>query len=508
MRQDREQRASFDEFVAGFGFDQFPFTQFSTENELHLRAQLFCQPSEYSPTLEAFSNGQTMFVVGNRGTGKTALLYDLEARAQEDSNLLLARLDDYSQLATEFTVANFYRLLITKLTRALFLRIVNERSRVKRLKPEQRMLLVYLLREFFPAVSKAELVRRIEEVSRGKVIAFAKRVYNFFRDLLNYGLSTALQLTSDVVRQHFSMLPPQPSEVLLKSYFPEIPYEADKRLEKQLVSYEFLDRCLELVRDLGYSRFILVIDKLDEDTRLRNDAELIANFIEPILTDNKLLLNSKIQEVVSVWSVPFSLLADRVRSQKIYCARLTWKTKDLETALNRRLSVFSRGRVTDYRVILDEVVTSDQITEIFYLANGNPRDLWHIFNKMFHAQYEIDPLSRRINSEAIRAGLTAFVQGFNYYEYYPRAIGARADSLDVYSFIRHLLRLGQIEFTRNAFKEATGVSGGSVSNYLRQMQRMGLITDFDRDGTHRVYRITDPKVEYAITHGVNIAKLS
>ena len=46
----------------------------------------------------------------------------------------------------------------------------------------------------------------------------------------------------------------------------------------------------------------------------------------------------------------------------------------------------------------------------------------------------------------IKDGIDAFVAGFNFYEYYPRKSNARANSMDIYSYIKHLLKLKNMEF--------------------------------------------------------------
>jgi DNA-binding transcriptional ArsR family regulator len=501
-----DNQGSFDKYVKDFGFNQFPFYHVTTENELTLREKLFFSPSEYSPIVEAFFHGQTMLILGNRGTGKTAMLYDINSKSEP--NILLSWLDDFSALPKPFKEEHFYEILLIKLTEQLFFRLINEKKRIKRLSAEEKTLLVYLLKTFFPTVSKPELMQRIEKISKFWGIPLLKKMYNFSRDFLNYGLSTAIQLSSDAIRQHFTSLPPIPKEFVLRQYFPEIKYVADQEFEKQEISYAFLQRCLSLVKSLGYKNFTLIIDKIDEDSRLQNDAEEIANFIEPVLTDNKLLLNNDLQLIISLWNIPFGFLADRVRSQKHFSTYLRWDRKDLEGALNKRLETYSDNNINDYKTLFSPEVGEDYLQKIFYLANGNPRDLWHIFRYIFYAQFKIDSGNSKIEPRAIIEGFNSFVREFNYYEYYPRKVGSRADSLDVYSYIRHLLRLGKVEFTRNAFQEATGVSGGSVNNYVSQMQRMGLIVESDRKGTTRVYKVVDPKIEYAINNTVNITKVT
>lgn len=499
-------KRSFEEFIQDFGLKKFPFNDFSTENELSIKEKLFYMPSDYSPILQSFNSGQSMLILGNRGIGKTAMLFNLENRVIEDG-LVISRMSDFSELKQSFTNEQFYSVIIGKITEELFNRLVNERSRISRLSSEQKMLLVYLFNNFFPVVSRQLLRRNIEKIRHNCFLYQGMRAYNLGRDLLNFGFTVAMRFTSDAIRQHFTALPPISDEQALKKYFPEIPYEVDKPLEKQTITFAFLERCLELVIKLGYSKFIITLDKIDEDNRLKNDAELIADFIAPVLTDNKLLLSTNIQIIVSLWSIAFTYLSDRVRSQKHHCTEIVWETEDLRGALNKRINVYAETDNKHYADFFDSDVTEEEIEKIFLLSNMNPRDLWHIFKSLFLAQYRLNPDAIKISKIAIYEGLKNFVTSFNYYEYYPRLAGADRRALDVYSYISHLLKVNKLEFTHNGFKEAAGVSGGSVSNYVGQMQRMGLIVDAERQGVYRTYRISDPKIQYAIENGFQISKV-
>lgn len=239
---------------------------------------------------------------------------------------------------------------------------------------------------------------------------------------------------------------------------------------------------------------------------MENNAEIISEFISPLLTDNKLLENPSIQIVVSVWEVPFSRLTSIVRTQKHYCPQLNWTIEKLSDALNRRISVFSHGEISNYRNMFSSNVDENCFNSIFELSNGNPRDLWHIFDHIFHSQYEIDPLSTKLSSEAVMNGLTNFVMNFNFYEYYPRKSNAKANTMDVYSYIKHLLKLSDKKFTKNQLN-ALAQTGSSTNNYVIGMENIGLIAKTSEKLNGGVlYQIKDPKVIYAIQNGLDISR--
>ncbi|WP_454915114.1 hypothetical protein [Xanthobacter sediminis] len=143
--------------------------------------------------------------------------------------------------------------------------------------------------------------------------------------------------------------------------------------------------------------------------------------------------------------------------------------------------------------------------EILELSNGNPRDLWHLMNRIFRAQYSINARTNVIEKAAIQKGMTDFVKNFNFYEYYPKKANARSNSMDVYAYIRHLLHLDSLTFTRNQLNSKAG-TGSSTQNYTVGMESLGLI---EKDVSARgeiSYQIRDPKVRYAIAHGIEIKR--
>ena len=87
--QVKPNRPSFGEFYKRIGFDEFPFSVYSSEEERGKNQKIFVEPSEFSIADEAFRNGRSMILVGDRGVGKTALLLDFHRKASEKRSLLI-----------------------------------------------------------------------------------------------------------------------------------------------------------------------------------------------------------------------------------------------------------------------------------------------------------------------------------------------------------------------------------------------------------------------------------
>ena len=260
-----------------------------------------------------------------------------------------------------------------------------------------------------------------------------------------------------------------------------------------------------MIRKIGYDNVVIFLDKIDEDARFENDADVIAKFVTPILTDNKLLLNGNLQLVISIWEVPFAKVKENVRTQKYYCPPLVWQQQDLIKAFNQRLRIFGSNSELNFDTIFEVDVTEEMKEQIIELANHNPRDMWHIFNNLFHQQFVINPAVKKIGEMAVTQGLNEFVKGFNYFEYYPKKKSSRASSMDVYKYINYLQKLSSPEFTSNQLNEVG--AGSSANNYIGGMQAIGLIQRTDKKKNNGViYKICDPKIVYAMKKGIKISR--
>jgi len=223
------------------------------------------------------------------------------------------------------------------------------------------------------------------------------------------------------------------------------------------------------------------------------------------LTDNKFLLEPNLQVVFSSWVTPFNYIKDQVRTQKHYCPTLSWNFRDLTRALNQRLKVYSDEKVTDFKGLFSDDVSDEEINELFKISNGNPRDLWHIYAALFKSQFELDPTVNKIHKEAIPKALIQFVTSFNYYEYYPKKSNSRANSMDIYSYAKHLLKLESEVFTKNQLNEKAQ-TGSSTNNYVVGMEKIGLIGLDSQQGGIAYYKIKDQKIVYALKNGLEIRR--
>lgn len=489
------------DFYREFGFADYPFSSYTSEDEKTHQGRLFVDTSMYSPVVEAFASGRTIILAGDRGTGKTAIIYDFLRRVNGNIDLTIS-VSDFADLSIDYNVASFYRFLLCNLADKFFRDLPSlDQKRIK-LSRDERISLSYFLATFTKPATQVALNRQLTALQTRTWVRIAQGIYRYTRYPLNIGSNATVNFLSTLLSQSFGSAAPT---IEWKEYFPEIAGGIEKAFNDADASHQLLSKFIELVKKCGYSKVIFIFDKVDEDTRLENAAEEISDFIKPILSENKFLLDENYQVGVAVWVIPFNHIKDQVRTQKIYCPTLQWSALDLQKACENRMAVFSGSKIGSMDDIFADDVSEVDRQGLFDLCNRNPRDLWHIMDHIFKSQYKINSESKNISSAAIKTGLSKFVKEFNFFEYYPKKSNAKSNSMDIYAYIKHLLKLDTDTFTRNQLNERAA-TGSSTNNYAVAMENMGLI---ERSGTISgalEYKIRDPKIVYAIKHGVDISR--
>jgi hypothetical protein len=277
------------------------------------------RPAVYSPLLETFRSRATVLVSGERGTGKTALTYELmRARAPND---LIVYIDDFGELNAPPDSTQLYSFLIDRLAEGLLQFLLPRPWAINKCTKDQRLLISYLLTYHTKQLSESRLQEMIRSVQLGPWRRAGLWVYNKTRFLLNYGANAVLDITSDLIRKHIPGLPPLDAAQAPREYFPALQEKLDD-VARNKATFALLVETARMCQQVGAGRPLFVLDKIDEEARLENDSAEISSFLRPILTDNKLLLHDQLQFLIACWSVPLDSLKAEVRFQKFSHQRI------------------------------------------------------------------------------------------------------------------------------------------------------------------------------------------
>lgn len=493
---------TFEDFYQTLGLKRYPFWDRTAEKED--TEKLFVKPSNYSQLVDAVSKKHTAIVSGNRGSGKTIALSDLQSSIPTDS--LTCSIDNFENVSLENNLLDFYSLILEHLTRCVLVYLSSRKKLLKKATKDDKILLSFLIKKYGKIITDNQLYNQLADIQLSPLQRIVNKFTTPITALLNYGTTAATNFGNELLTKQFGAYLPDVSSSTIKNIFPDIHFSVEDQFTSVAISYSMLDAVLIMIKRVTNQIPIIFIDKLDEDIRLQNDSEMVACFVKDLICDGKLLLNSNLQLLISVWKIPFLSLSTVFRASKHTVFPIEWNNTQLKLVLNNRLAVYSDNEVCDYKALFADDVTEDDFTMLYKLSNSNPRDLWSVYDSIFNAQFTLDGKSKVITHDAVVAGLRNFVSKFQFYEYYPRKKNAQQNSNDVYSYIGYLLKLKDTdEFTNQELRNMAS-TGGSTTNYITGMTNIGLVrkTDRKRPGGAVIYQINDPKVAYAISMGIEI----
>lgn len=498
----------FNEFNQGLGLDKYPFSVFTAEEEKDFLRVAFVRPVAYSPAIQAAKEGKNIFIYGERGTGKTALLFELISERSKAANV--AQVSNFSELPIVPERADIYGLYVSTLADLLFKKLLPQMSNIvfdrPKLDQEDKVLISYLLKKHTTTLSRAALQDDLRKIQYGPFRRGATWLFNLFRGVANQAVSTGVDIVSHTIRQSLGLPDPSVNDAnSAKDFFERIELAVDSNFDEGKANLLLLKKTVGLCYKLGVKPITLVLDRIDEDPRLRNDSAVIANFLRPFLVENEIFYGSDLQFVFSIWSIPFQSVKSDFRANKFCVEQVQWRSHELINVLDKRLQHHSANKVASYSQLFGDPAFFEG--SLLPLANANPRDLWQLMNQVLREQYQLDPTAKKVSTKAMQAGMNSFVKDFSYYEYYPRKIDARANSLDVYSYITHLRKLPEYQFTINSLSTAAG-TGSSTTNYVVGMESIGLIRKCEEKGANgaTLYEVKDPKVRYAIVNRIDIRR--
>lgn len=493
---------TFSDFYQKMGLETYPFRERTSEKEDV--SKLFVKPINYAMLYDTFTSLQTAIINGDRGTGKTIMLSDLQLNVS--SNRVACTINNFESIPLQNNLLAFYALILQNITQSLLIILARNRKALKKMSYDNKIFLSFLIMRFGDTITDEQLHSQIENVQLNFLQKMLNKFSKPFTSLLNYGATTVTNFGNELLNKHFGTYLPAINENEIRKIFPDIQFPISKDFKSVEISYSLLNKALLLINEITGTKPFVVIDKLDEDIRLENDSEVISQFIKDLLCNNDLLLNPNIQLFIAVWKIPFSSLSSNFRRSKHYVYDINWDAKQLENILDQRLKTYSNNKTLSFRSILAEDVTESTIQEIFNLANSNPRDLWGLLDEILQAQYILNKNHSFISNAAILEGMNSFVKNFSFYEYYPRRKNARKNTNDIYSYIKYLSTLNDTdEFTNDELRSCAN-TGGSTTNYITGMMNIGLVkkTDLKHAGGAIIYKIIDPKITYAIYHNIEI----
>ena len=369
---------------------------------------------------------------------------------------------------------------------------------LKNLDKFEKEKLAFIIQEFFKTLSKREYIERNDKVKRFKAKNAFKEFFNsYLNKPVNLLVSGGIEIISDTVAKSLG-LPKVQNEEFYKNYIPEFKTKVpEKNIPFENYDYNSLKDILidlsKIIKKSGYHSVVIMIDKIDENRNLRGAINDVCNFIEEILKDTNLLMQSDFGVVFSIWDEVRNVLASRgVRFDKFRPIDVTWTSDEILEIINRRIAFFS----TKTNKIQDLLVDTNEKDGIISLANYSPRDLFHLFANIYDEQSTIDSDSTYFSREAINNGKHKFCKEYEYYALFP---SNRNSKDDVFRNINRLLKTGKTTLRSNDLASVLKVNPATANSYIKIMSDFNFIKMTEEQ---YVYVIIDPKIKHLIENKI------
>jgi hypothetical protein len=490
----------------GLNFNKNPFSKLSAEEELDFHNEIFYKPNFYDTLIDDLKSGTSRFILGQRGHGKSSIIHKLRDDLSKD-DIFTVVIDRFDDISLEKNKIELLNLILSEFTSNLAIFLTKNKHLIKRLTKNEKETLGLLLKLFFKPITHSEYLDCYNTV---KKVKYKNKLIKFWNEYLrkpaNSALNTGVMISSTMLIEHFGINTPkvykpkefvgEVKEIETRSLSNnEKEYTTNKRSLKDL-----LNRANNLVKKLHFKSSVVLFDKVDEFQELNQDINKIAAFTEDILTDTELLLQNDISIAFSLWSEIKPILSKTVRFDKFKEIDISWKKKDMEPLIDKRIQYFSSNLMNLQDIIKNEEERKDLIK----ISNNSPRDLISCLSDIYDFQANRDETTY-FEGTSVSKGLVKFATRYDYFSLYPSRTGKNKD---VITIINRLLINRRSFFSIldlcNTFNQKTR---WCKKNCIEPMLKYKLITEDDKLGPNgeKIYSVVDPKINYLI--GRNITSL-
>ncbi|KNY30533.1 P-loop ATPase, Sll1717 family [Pseudobacteroides cellulosolvens] len=496
------------ELYKNLGFRENPFSRFSAEEEVDYLSEIYLPPRYFQTLVTDLANGSSRFIFGERGSGKSALILELQ-RELSNKNVLSIIIDNYDSVPLDKNDRYLILLIIKNIIKNYVVSLSKNPQLLKVLDKYDKEKLAIFIKDFYNSISKREFENAYNKVTRYKSKNFLKNIFNnFLNKPINIAISSSLEIGSDAICKALN-LPKNYSQDFYKNYLPKLGIEELSQCEKEkqfLENYTLLkDILLELVtlvKKSGFKNTVVFFDRIDEFRALDGRINRIADFTEQILKDTDLLYFKELSIVFSIWTeVKLKLNEKGVRFDKFKPIDISWTDSDISTILQKRLDYFSLVKPFNINNLIED---NNDINYLIDLAHKSPRDLIRLFSTVYDEQSIANSNSYKFDSANIIKAKIKFCKEYDYYSLFPSKRGTKED---IISIINKILRVGKVHFKSTDLVSEFKFSTQSANNYIKIMKDYGLIIDNDQVvGGAKEFIVIDPKIVFLIKNNIKMLR--
>ncbi|AZI26452.1 hypothetical protein EA772_14310 [Pedobacter sp. G11] len=487
------------------GFKKNPFSKRSSEQELDFIHKIFYEPNYYKTLLNDLSNGDSSFIIGQRGHGKTAVINKLFDDLVVQDDLFIIKIDRFDSIPVKRNESAFLKIILKEAVTKLGIVLTKNRFLVSKLSRIEKQKLAFLIQHFFRTINNDEYSQVYNNVKKIRIKNFFVRLYNsFFLKTANSITSAVVGITSNIISQSLGLNQIEPPPTYREYLGPISLTDFSKididslEISKENLKH-ILDDLLSILEALDFKTLVVLFDKIDEYQELNQDISKIGLFTREILSDTELLMNSKLAIGFSLWSELKSELGGIVRFDKFDSVDVSWQPRDLEPLINKRIAHFS---INVKKKLSDLIDFQGDIDEIINLSRRSPRDLITLLGEIYKEQANSNPNAQKFESGAISKGMINFCTNYDYDSLYPSKTGKNKD---IKSMINRILAIKLTRFTLRNLSDTFNQPASQSEGQIKKMIQYELINEEEilSNTNAKFFEIIDPKVSYLIRRAIN-----
>ncbi len=131
------------DLYVNLGFKKNPFSKFSAEEEQIYLKEIYEIPRYYQTLLEEIAEGNSRYLLGERGVGKSALMFCLIEDLKQ-KGVYSVLIDQYDGIPSKNNGPEFLFLVEQHVVTNLGIELMYDKTRIRKLKKEDREKLAFL----------------------------------------------------------------------------------------------------------------------------------------------------------------------------------------------------------------------------------------------------------------------------------------------------------------------------------------------------------------------------
>lgn len=360
------------------GFGKHPFSKTNADEEEYLE-KYFVAPPFFDAVIGDSLDPTSSIVLAPRGAGKTAQRRMVESNSITQGYLAVTY-DRFefttSQKVTDVTLSYHLRNIITRVLISLLSYMSSNMDVVKNLNKQEKKELKLFIQSYLGGMTGSNVQEIISELK-----ALPEKLKEFWKENVGF-----LESVVNVAMKHFD---------LEKIDLPEAKQEEKKLSETYKHQLELL---YTLASKIGFKSIYILIDRPDETEQTGNNPEKTYKLIQPMIKDLELLGINGYCFKFFLWDRIKPFYQIDARPDRVSEYNLKWTRSSLKKALSLRIKTYSNNKHSSFDDLMESPCGMDDI--ICLLANGSPRNMIRLCEKIFAHQGDRDQFSTKININA------------------------------------------------------------------------------------------------------------